>query len=224
MGIPWLIRSWRLLPFSRSTVPIRARPCSKLSYSFQGIHDPGRNEGKWKFIPAVIRVWKEPSGYPSNYFCYNFLLCRSYVCYHTPAYTHLPQIKLDLCYWGTKWNGHWGDTTRSLLWGFYDMIMGGGILGLLRCWSSSCSAPRSLQFTLCPLKILSGVCLYLLSFWVEDPNRHMLTMALLSLGFLSSSFLVPPNLGNSLKMRELYKPDCDPRSPSIWRHWKWGHL
>lgn len=37
---------------------------------------------------------------------------------------------------------------------------------------------------------------------------------------LSSSFLVPPNLGNSLKMRERYKPDCDPCSPSIWRHWK----
>lgn len=99
-----------------------------------------------------------------------------------------------------------------------------GVLGLLRCWS----VPAQL------LGVFSLLCALWrswvefvstsLSFWVDDPNRQMLTMALLSVGFLSASFLVPPNLGNSLKMRELCKPDGDPCSPSIWRHWKWGRI
>lgn len=104
------------------------------------------------------------------------------------------------------------------------MIIGEGSPGSLTVLVSSCSAPRSLQFTLCPLKILSGVCLYLLKFLSRRSQQTDVDNGFAFCRLPECFFPVPPNLGNSLKMRELCKPDGDPCSPSIWRHWKWGRI
>lgn len=75
--------------------------------------------------------------------------------------------------------------------------MGGVVPGSLKVLVislSSCSALGILQFTTCPLTILSGVCFHLLEFLSRNPSRQRLTMTLLYVGFLRSSYLVLPNL------------------------------
>lgn len=138
------------------------------------------------------------------------------MCHHAPTYTYLPHIKLDFCYRGTKHNGHWVDSKWSLPWGFYDMILRGGFLGFIRCWSSHWVPAQLPGFfrLLCVLWISWAEFVSTSwSFWVDNPNRQMLMMGLLYVGFLSSSFLMLPNLGNSLKKNErtinlIVNPTC----------------
>lgn len=165
-----------------------------------------KNERKWKFIPTVISVWKESSGHGAIIFDV-ISLCGDLRCaiihlsthtYHKPnlIFVTEEQSKMDIaetlsdsCHGGSR------------MWLWEGVVPGS--LKVLVISLSSCSAPGILQFTMCPLNILSVVCFYLLKFLSRNPSRQRLTMALLYVGFLSSSSLVPPYLVNSLKRREV---------------------